>query len=174
MLRTSQSETQLLRSVHGRPWLGLVGWTEEVESSDLILLSKLQDTIKGEKMRTCLPDLGPCGARQVPRDVALVGEGLSPVSGNYHIVSILERSGVIFLENSSTTHPEQRRRQRQCGDSRLSQIKRFIHSTWAHRSSPSPMNIFTKIWTHSLHMDIACTDVGWEEADDDFLKVGRP
>lgn len=174
MLRTSQSETQLLRSVHGRPWLGLVGWTEEVESSDLILLSKLQDTIKGEKMRTCLPDLGPYGARQVPRDVALVGEGLSPVSGNYHIVSILERSGVIFLENSSTTHPEQRRRQRQCGDSRLSQIKRFIHSTWAHRSSPSPMNIFTKIWTHSLHMDIACTDVGWEEADDDFLKVGRP
>jgi len=133
VLRTSRSfrpETQLLRSVHGRaagPLKGLVGWTEEVESSDLILLSKLQDTIKGEKMRTCLPDLGPCGARQVPRDVALVGEGLSPVSGNYHIVSILERSGVIFLENSSTTHPEQRRRQRQCGDSRLSQNKE-IHS----------------------------------------------
>lgn len=71
------------------PWL----WRSIRLGRRVYSLSKLEHTVKAAKMLTCLPDLGPCGARQVPRDVAVGAKVL-------FLVTFTSRDGLLSTRSS--------------------------------------------------------------------------
>lgn len=119
-------------------------------------------------MRTCLPDLGPCGARQVPRDVA----GLV-----LFLVTFTSSAQLAARSSSScgTSWKIAAQHIQSNGSANAAARKRF--HLGPQELAKSHMNVFTEISTHSLHMDIVCgcwlEEGGGRWVDGRFsLKVG--